>query len=195
MRGADAWSEVVLVHLGSEDDDNVAPAPDYSFALMLDRAIERDGGAPVRPHDKGRGGGLLRVEAGAAARIVAGRVERDEECSFPVAVRVASEAAAASLDPFAAALRWGFEVIVTDTDALVLRDPWPFMAQWPDAGFLTTSDHLGNTTKGQGLENHGGIHTAFNIGYMFFRKGALPLVEEWRRVIREQPTQRWDQGE
>jgi hypothetical protein len=30
---------------------------------------------------------------------------------------------------------------------------------------------------------------------MFFRPSALPLVEEWRRVIREQPTKRWDQGE
>eukprot|EP00966_Prymnesium_polylepis_P334564 7389933-Prymnesium_polylepis.2 len=90
---------------------------------------------------------------------------------------------------------WGFEVIITDVDALVLREPFAFMARWPDAGFLTTSDHLGNTTIDGGLEDHRGIHTAFNIGYMFFRKGALPLVEEWRKVIREQPTVRWDQGE
>eukprot|EP00908_Phaeocystis_cordata_P009444 Transcript_20222.p1 GENE.Transcript_20222~~Transcript_20222.p1 ORF type:complete len:405 (+),score=171.88 Transcript_20222:214-1428(+) len=92
-------------------------------------------------------------------------------------------------------LTWGLEVIITDVDALVLREPFAYMARWPDAGFLTTSDHLGNTTKGQGLENHGGIHTAFNIGYMFFRGSALPLVEEWRKVIREQPEERWDQGE
>ena len=45
----------------------------------------------------------------------------------------------------------------------------------------------------QGLEDHRGIHTAFNIGYMFFRPSAMPLVEEWRRVIRENPTSRWDQ--
>ena len=57
--------------------------------------------------------------------------------------------------------------------------PWP---RRPDAGFLTTSDHLGNTTNGQGLESHNGIHTAFNIGYMFFRGSALPLVEEWVKV-------------
>ena len=92
-------------------------------------------------------------------------------------------------------LQWGFEVVITDIDALVLREPFAYMARWPDAAFLTTSDHLGNTTNDDGLENHGGIHTAFNIGYMFFRKSALPLVEEWRRVIREQPRSRWDQGE
>ena len=33
------------------------------------------------------------------------------------------------------------------------------------------------------LETHNGIHSAFNIGYMLFRKSALPLVEEWRAVI------------
>ena len=39
-----------------------------------------------------------------------------------------------------------------------------YMARWPDAGFLTTSDHLGNTTDDDGLETHNGIHSAFNIG-------------------------------
>ena len=94
-------------------------------------------------------------------------------------------------------ISWNFEVVITDIDALVLREPFAFMARWPDAAFLTTSDHLGNTTGAvdDGLETHNGIHTAFNIGYMFFRKSALPLVEEWRRVIREAPRTRWDQGE
>ena len=48
------------------------------------------------------------------------------------------------------ALGWGLEVIVTDVDALVLRDPWPFMARWPDAAFLTTTDHLSSTSIGGG---------------------------------------------
>ena len=92
-------------------------------------------------------------------------------------------------------LRWGFEVIVTDTDALVLRDPWAYMARWPDAGFLTTSDHLWNTTSDGGLEDHRGIHSAFNIGYMFFRKSALPLVEVWLESVLSNPVTKWDQGE
>ena len=94
------------------------------------------------------------------------------------------------------AISWDLEVIITDVDAFVLREPFSFMsARWPDAGYLTTSDHLGNTTDDDGLENHNGIHTAFNIGYMFFRKSALPLVEEWREVIRSDPRNKWDQGE
>jgi len=39
------------------------------------------------------------------------------------------------------------------------------------------------------------IHSAFNIGYMFFRASALPLVDEWLKVINEDRVGRWDQGE
>tara|TARA_B100000513_G_scaffold17269_2_gene6839 strand:+ start:789 stop:1511 length:723 start_codon:yes stop_codon:yes gene_type:complete len=79
-------------------------------------------------------------------------------------------------------IQWGLEVLITDIDALVLRNPFPYVDRWPDAGFLTTTDHLHNSTTAtdDGLELHNSIHTAFNIGYIFFRKSSLPLVEEWR---------------
>ena len=72
-----------------------------------------------------------------------------------------------------------------------------FMARWPDAGFLTTSDQLHNSTGSDdgGLEDHTAIHSAFNIGYMFFRPSALPLVGVWRDSVRADPRGRWDQGE
>ena len=54
--------------------------------------------------------------------------------------------------------------------------------------YIHTYMHTCMHTADEGLEDHGGIHTAFNIGYMFFRKSAMPLVEEWRRVIRSDPT-------
>ena len=38
-------------------------------------------------------------------------------------------------------LSWGLEVVITDVDALVLRDPFAYVARWPDA-FLSTPDHL-----------------------------------------------------
>ncbi|EOD17198.1 hypothetical protein EMIHUDRAFT_459022 [Emiliania huxleyi CCMP1516] len=62
-------------------------------------------------------------------------------------------------------IQWGLEVVITDIDALA----------------------------DDGLEDHRGIHSAFNIGYMFFRPSAIPLVEEWRRYINEDPRNRWDQ--
>ena len=78
-------------------------------------------------------------------------------------------------------LQWGLELVITDVDALVLRDPFAYVARWPDAGFLSTSDHLANTTSDGGLESAAATGAAINIGYMFFRPSALPLVEEWRR--------------
>ena len=92
------------------------------------------------------------------------------------------------------ALSWGFEVVITDADALVMREPFAYMARWPDAGFLTTTDHLFNTTSDGGLEK-GASHSAYNIGYMFFRPFALPMVAEWRRSVLSDPVNKWDQAE
>ena len=75
------------------------------------------------------------------------------------------------------AISWALEVIITDIDALVLREPFAYTNRWRDAGFLTTSDHLGNTTNDDGLEDHRGIHTAFNIGYS-------ACAAAWQRLSR-----------
>ena len=95
------------------------------------------------------------------------------------------------------ALSWGLEVVITDVDALVLHEPFAFMDRWRQASFLTTSDHLANTTGSDdgGLEDRSAIHSDFNIGYMFFRPSALPLVRAWRRAVGGNPRGTWDQGE
>ena len=77
LGGAYPWSALVFVYLCGEHDDDVAPAADDRLALVLDRAVERDGGPSVWPYDERRRGGLLRVESRAAAGVIAGRVERD----------------------------------------------------------------------------------------------------------------------
>ena len=83
------------------------------------------------------------------------------------------------------ALTWGLELVITDCDALVLREPFAYMARWPDASFLTTSDCLGNTTGSDdgGLEDHGCLGQAMNIGYMYFAPSALPMVQSWLRLV------------
>ena len=91
LGGTYAWSVRVLVHLSREHDDDVAPAPDDGLALVFNSSVERDSGPSVWPYDERRRGCLLRVEARAAARVVAGRVERDEERALAVAVGVAPE--------------------------------------------------------------------------------------------------------
>ena len=95
------------------------------------------------------------------------------------------------------ALTWGLEVVITDSDALVLREPFSFMTKFPEASFLTTSDCLGNTSgsaDGHGLEDHGCLGQAFNIGYMYFKPSALPLVKPWLMAIRRNPRGTWDQA-
>lgn len=92
------------------------------------------------------------------------------------------------------AISWGLELIITDIDALVLRDPFPFVSKWPDAGFLTTTDYLTNSTE-TGLESSAAFSSAFNIGYMLWRPSGLPLVIQWRERLRADPEGRWDQGE
>jgi hypothetical protein len=94
------------------------------------------------------------------------------------------------------AISWGLELVITDIDALVLRDPFPFVSRWPDAGFLTTTDFLSNSTSTTGgLEAHAAASAAFNIGYMLWRPSGLPLATEWRQRLRNDPGSRWDQGE
>ena len=94
------------------------------------------------------------------------------------------------------ALSWGLKLVITDIDALVLREPFAYMARWPDAGFLTTSDCLGNTTGSDdgGLEDSGCYGQAFNIGYMYFNTSALPLVAHWLARVRQNPRNTWDQA-
>ncbi|KOO23428.1 glycosyltransferase family 77 protein [Chrysochromulina tobinii] len=89
-------------------------------------------------------------------------------------------------------LRWGLELVLTDVDALVLREPFEYMDRYPGASFLTTSDHLSNTTADDGLEVR--ADSAYNIGYLFFRPSALPLVDAWLAKVLSDPTGSWDQG-
>lgn len=80
-------------------------------------------------------------------------------------------------------VKMGFDIMVSDVDTVWMRDPLPFVLRYPEADILTSSDHLANTVTDDGLErfNHG--LGAANIGIMFVRKNALPLVEEWNSVL------------
>ena len=90
---------------------------------------------------------------------------------------------------------WGFALVITDIDALVLREPFAYMDRWPEAAFLTTTDHLGNSSGSDdgGLEDHSALRSQFNIGYMYFNNRSLPLVTAWK--IRMLARNTWDQGE
>ena len=64
------------------------------------------------------------------------------------------------------ALTWGLALIITDIDALVLREPFAFMRRWPNVGFLTTTDHLSNSSGSDdgGLEDHSSLNSVTRPG-------------------------------
>jgi len=81
------------------------------------------------------------------------------------------------------AVTWGLDLVITDIDALVLRDPFPYFAQWPDAGFLTTTDFLSNTTR-SGIDRYLNIYisiahslslccsASISIPFLYFARGS-----------------------
>ena len=89
--------------------------------------------------------------------------------------------------------KMGFDILVSDVDTVWLRNPLPYMAKYPNADVLTSSDHLSNTAEGEGLENPNKAHSAANIGIMLLRHTAKELAKEWVDVL-EKDDKVWDQN-
>ena len=98
----------------------------------------------------------------------------------------------------------GFDVIVTDVDAVWLRDPFPFLRRYPKADALVSIDNLRNHTSvvatqanhavdGEGLE-HSACGGNKNIGIMWFRstEGSQSFTQEWLNKL-ESNDKDWDQ--
>ena len=88
---------------------------------------------------------------------------------------------------------WGFDVIISDVDTSWMRNPIPYMEKYPDADVLVSSDHLAPTSTDGGLEMFPEAGSAANIGIMFFRPKAASLVDEWVKVLDQDPNY-WDQN-
>lgn len=89
----------------------------------------------------------------------------------------------------------GFDILLSDVDTVWMRDPLPYMARFPNADVLTSSDHLATTVRDDGLEKWPGASSAANIGIMLFRStaGAKELAKEWMKVL-EKDAKVWDQN-
>ena len=73
----------------------------------------------------------------------------------------------------------GFDILVSDVDTAWLRNPMPYLAKFPQADVLTSSDHLSNTAEGDSLEHPQKAMSAANIGIMLLpklREGAREAV-------------------
>jgi arabinosyltransferase len=90
--------------------------------------------------------------------------------------------------------RWGVEVIISDVDTVWLENPIHYMAQYPEADVLTSSDHLSASFPGdKGLEDPSAADSAANIGIMVFRPSAAELADEWVKIL-DSDDKLWDQN-
>ena len=90
--------------------------------------------------------------------------------------------------------RWNLDVLISDVDTVWLKDPLPYVAQYPKADILISSDHLSDTTGGDGgLEHYPQAGSAANIGVMLFRPASARFVDQWMEALDNDPAY-WDQN-
>ena len=94
-----------------------------------------------------------------------------------------------------ALLRAGADPILTDADALITKDPTPYVLRYArDADILVTSDTLHSTTTDDGLEEPDkSVHAAWNIGYFYLKHTTLQAMLHWQQKCADNPTL-WDQN-
>lgn len=90
-------------------------------------------------------------------------------------------------------MAFGADVILSDLDNLILRDPRPFFRRYGMADVLSTADLLSTTSTNGGLERRLAAGVTMNVGLLLLRKTAKPLVDDWAAHMVTHPTH-WDQA-
>ncbi|KAK2408633.1 Nucleotide-diphospho-sugar transferase family protein [Trifolium repens] len=82
-------------------------------------------------------------------------------------------------------LPFGFEVLMCDTDMVWLKNPLPYLARYPGADILTSSDQLIPTVVDDSLEIWQEVSGAYNIGIFHWRptESAKNLVKQWKEML------------
>ncbi|XP_027124065.1 arabinosyltransferase XEG113-like [Coffea arabica] len=82
-------------------------------------------------------------------------------------------------------LRFGFELLLCDSDTVWLKNPLPYLARFPDADILTSTDQLIPTVVDDSLEFCEQIHVHYNIGLFHWRpsNSSKKLAKEWKELI------------
>ncbi|CAI7914893.1 unnamed protein product, partial [Closterium sp. NIES-53] len=92
-------------------------------------------------------------------------------------------------------LSMGVELLICDTDTVWLRNPLPFIARFPTADVLTSSDHLVRSVDDESLEKWQQAQSAYNIGILHFRPTdpAKRLARAWAELLASD-AKIWDQN-
>ncbi|PON37475.1 Nucleotide-diphospho-sugar transferase [Parasponia andersonii] len=84
-----------------------------------------------------------------------------------------------------AILPYGFELLMCDTDMVWLKNPLPYLARYPEADVLTSSDQVVPTVVDDRLDIWQQVGAAYNIGIFHWRPtdSAKKLAKEWKEML------------
>uniref|UniRef100_A0A1D1ZMJ5 Nucleotide-diphospho-sugar transferase domain-containing protein n=1 Tax=Auxenochlorella protothecoides TaxID=3075 RepID=A0A1D1ZMJ5_AUXPR len=77
----------------------------------------------------------------------------------------------------------GTNVILSDVDAVWLRDPIPFMQMYPDADILASSDAMEHGSPSEKLESSTNLEGPASLAVLFMRPSARKFIMEWESAI------------
>ncbi|KAL5539625.1 hypothetical protein UlMin_042311 [Ulmus minor] len=82
-------------------------------------------------------------------------------------------------------LPFGYELLMCDTDMVWLKNPLPYLARYPGADVLTSSDQVVPTVVDDSLEDWQRVGAAYNIGIFHWRPtdSAKKLAKEWKEML------------
>lgn len=92
-------------------------------------------------------------------------------------------------------LPFGVELLMCDTDMVWLKNPLPYLARFPEADILTSSDQVIPTVTDDSLEVWQQVSGAYNIGIFHWRPtdASKKLAKEWKDQLLTDETI-WDQN-
>lgn len=84
-----------------------------------------------------------------------------------------------------ALLPFGFELLMCDTDMVWLKNPLAYLARFPEADILTSSDQVIPTVTDDSLEVWQQVSGAYNIGIFHWRPSdpSKKLAKEWKDLL------------
>ncbi|BFG30627.1 hypothetical protein CerSpe_169010 [Prunus speciosa] len=82
-------------------------------------------------------------------------------------------------------LPYGYELLMCDTDMVWLKDPLPYLAPYPEADVLTSSDQVVPIVIDDRLDIWQQVGTGYNIRIFHWRPtdAAKRLAKEWKDML------------
>lgn len=88
-----------------------------------------------------------------------------------------------------------YELLICDTDMVWVQNPLPWIARFPTADVITSSDEVIRTVDDDSPEKWNRAHGAYNIGILYYRptESAKKQAREWAELL-SSDDKIWDQN-